>query len=506
MADVATETTETTQAPTTAPVTEQPKATEKPKDVTLEKAIEEFGDTFTYGLGKKKKAEKPSPPEQPIKPESDEKNKKDAKDGKDKATEEAAEKPKEEEPPRKPKPKPKVSEPPLSESRLAEIAADAGGRAASAAITQIQTAAAKVEKEKETEDFKPPKEYADQYQTFKVMAKSKPDQYGKLPDEFKTFVKEEETYIKTWKREHPGETWNGEADEHNDFYQRATPTYDDKDFRKAEYAVELADARKELRKEVLDELDPRLKKLDEMERNETLRSLQPTVAVAERTAMGTILKAIDPDYEKFVEPEALVKLKEQDEDHFEIAIEVAKDALPFVAEVTRLWNSKGAIKADNNNLAHKYIFTYATQIGEAIKALPADDQMRDGKKFATWDEFGQMTATQQAKHWTLSDQDLIARKLLDAQAIAKERTDFINKKRDAWAKRMGGTPGNAQNPPPKPAAPKPEPPAKPLPVKENNGSPSVGSRTQVSPNSEPAPSSEPDYLKQFASVFAGRSL
>lgn len=511
MADENTAVIEAPAATQAAPVTEPPKTTEKPKDVTLEKAIEEFGDTFTYGLGKKKKESAPTP-EQKAKEGNNSKkeNKEPAKDANngsaedgDKADEKLN---KVDEKLHKPKTKAKpVQRQELDETRLAEIAAEAGGRAASVAVTQIENERKKSE-QKRDEGFTPPSEYADQYATFQAMAKSSPGKYGGLPDAFKKFVTEEGDYIKSWKSEHPEEEWDGDAKEHNAFYARATPSYEYSDFRKAEISLELADARKELRKEVLEELDPRLKKLDEMERNETVRALQPTVAEAERAAMGGILKAIDPAYDKFTEPAELAKLKDEDPVAYDIALEVGRDAVPFVAEVTRLWKSKGAIKADQTNPLHNYINSYATKMGELIKTLPADEQVRDGKKFATWNEFSQLNANQQAKHWTLSDQDLIERKLLDAQEIAKERVDQENKKLTAWAKRKGLAQGNAQDSQPKAAAAKPEPPAKPLPAKENNGSPSVGSRTQVSPNNEPSPSSTPDYLNQFASVFNGRSL
>lgn len=510
MADENTATIEAPVATQVAPVAEPPKTTEKPKDVTLEKAIEEFGDTFTYGLGKKKK-ELPTDEVKESEKPNDSKAKQDGKKETEKNAKadpvnELEQSEKDAAPVHKPKAKAKPAQrQELDETRIAEIAADAGARASTETLARIEKDRPKPA-EKQTEDFKPPKEYADQFQTFKAMAKNKPEQYGNLVEDFKTFVKDEDTYIKDWKREHPGETWNGEAEDHNDFYARATPTYDDKDFRKAEISIELADARKELRKEVLDEVEPRLKKLDEMERNETFRALQPTIASAERAAMGSILKAIDPAYDKFTEPAELAKLKDEDPVAFDIALEVGRDAVPFVAEVTRLFKSNGAIKADQANPLHNYINSYATKMGELIKALPADEQVRDGKKFATWNEFSQLNANQQAKHWTLSDQDLIERKLLDAQEIAKERVDQENKKLTTWAKRKGLAQGNAQDSQPKPAASKPEPPAKPLPAKENNGSPSVGSRTQVSPNNEPSPSSTPEYLNQFASVFNGRSL
>jgi hypothetical protein len=472
--------------------TEQPtKAAESVPN--LEAAIASFGDVFS-GRKKKEPAKDDKAETSPV-PEKEkaEKDKADVKSDTEKV-----------EPEHKPKPKAKAPQKPaLDETRMAEIAAEAGARASTETISRIDAAKEKAKTEKPAEDFKPPKEYAEQYAAFKVMAKAKPDKYGSLTEEFKSFVKEEESYIKQWKRDHPGETWNGEDEQHNEFYLRATPLYDDADFRRAEINLELGETKKEIRREALEEVEPKLKKLDEMERNETLREIQPVIATAERDAMGSILKAIDPAYDKFIDPAELVKLKDEDPVAFDIALAVASDAVPFVAEVTRLWKSKGAVKAQENNPLHQYIHNYATSMMYLIKKLPAEDQLRDGKKFATWNEFNAMAPAQQANYWIVSDQDLIERKLLDAQTIAKERVASEDKKLSSWAKRKGLSNGNANNPAPKPAQEKKQEESKPLPARENNGSPSIGSRTQVSPNAQPSPDSQASHMVDFGKIFNG---
>lgn len=477
------------------------KQTEEQK-VSFEKAMETFGQIAS---GRKKPKE---PKEKIDEPAKDvEKDKKPADEQKPKETDkqsgdEGKEEPAEHKPKLKAKAQPK---PALDETKLVEIAAEAGGRAAGVAIERIEKERAKVEKPV-AEEFKPPKEYTEQYAAFKVMAKAKPDKYGNLPKDFERFVKEEEDYIRQWKRDHQGEAWNGEADEHNDFYAKATPVYDDGDLRRAEINLELGETKKEIRREVLEEVQPRLKELDDLKRNETIRELQPAIAAVEKSAMGSILKAIDPAYEKFTEPAELVKLKDEDPMGFDIAIQVASDALPFVSEVTRLWKSKGAVKAEENNPLHRYIHDYAGKMMEMIKALPAEEQLRDGKKFATWQEFNALTQAQQANHWTVTEQDLIERKMLDAQEIARERFANEDKKLSSWAKRKGMTNGTANNSAPKQEAPKKEEAPKPAPAKENNGSPSVGSRTQVGSGGQPAPSSTPAWADQFGSILSGRKL
>ena len=495
----------TVDGPVKAEPAKPVKQTEE-QNVSFEKAMETFGQIASGRKKPEKKVEDPAKEvEKDKKTDQQEKPKEDKGKLNEKVNEEG-DKGKTEGELHKPKPKAKAQpKPALDETRLAEIAADAGGRAAGAAIERIEKEKAKVEKSV-AEDFKPPKEYTEQYAAFKVMAKAKPDKYGGLVDDFKRFVKEEEDYIKQWKHDHPGEAWNGEDEQHNDFYERATPTYEDADLRRAEINLELGETKKEIRREVLEEVSPKLKELDDLKRNETIRELQPVIAAVEKTAMGSILKAIDPAYEKFTEPAELVKLRDEDPMGFDIAIQVAGDALPFVVEVTRLWKSKGAVKAEENNPLHRYIHDYATKMMDLISALPAEEQMRDGKKFSTWNNFNKLTPAEQEKHWTISEQDLIERKMLDAAEIARERFANEDKKLSSWAKRKGMTNGSVNNPPPKPADEKKKEEVKPAPAKETSGSPSVGSRTQVGSGGQPAPSSKPAWVDQFGSILSGRKL
>jgi hypothetical protein len=499
----------TIDGPEKATETEKPAKQTAEQKVSFDKAMEVFGEIQSGRKKPKEKVEEPAKEiEKDKKPGEQEKPAGDANKLDEKPKEES-EKGKAEGESHKPKPKAREKttqrNPPLDDRVLAEIAADAGARAGAETISRIEKERTK-QAETTADTFKPPKEYTEQYAAFKVMAKAKPDKYGGLVEDFKTFVKQEEDYIKQWKRDHPGEAWNGEADEHNDFYQKATPTYEDSDLRRAEINLELGETKKEIRREVLEEVTPKLKELDDLKRNETLRELQPAIATAERTAMGSILKAIDPAYEKFTEPAELVKLKDEDPMGFDIAIQVASDALPFVSEVTRLFQSKGAIQASNDNPLHKYIFNYAAKMQELIAALPAEDQLRDGKKFSTWNNFYAMTPAQQANHWTVTDQDLIERKMLDAAEIARERFANEDKKLSGWAKRKGMSNGSASNSAPKAEEQKKEQEVKPALAKETSSSPSVGSRTQVGSGGQPAPSSTPAWADQFGSILSGRKL
>lgn len=511
---MADETTATVEAPTQAPaqneIIDPTKVEIQVPSATDKKAFDEgmkiFGEVFTGKFGKKK----PSEPEKPAQSDKakeedkgakkEEKQEDTVKTTDEKLTEDGA--PAQHKPKTKPKAQPR---PAIDETRIAEIAAEAGARASTETITRMEAEKSKVDKSV-AESFKPPAEYVDQFETFKVLAKLNPDKYANIVDEFKKFTREEESYIADWKRSNPGQKWDSEADEHNDFYERATPAYDEKDFRRAEIRREWAETKKEIRQEVLDEVQPKLHELDELKRTETIRSLEPQVAVAARSAMGAILKAIDPAYEKFVPPEELPKLRDENPMAFDIALEVGRDALPFVSEVTRLFKSNGAIKAEEKNPLHHYIYTYAAKMMELIKALPADEQLRDGKKFATWDEFSKLSAAKQESYWTIGEQDLIDRKLLDAKEIAKERFGIEEKKLEKWAKHKGLAVSNANKTLPKSGSPESKTDETPVIPRDTNGSPSVGSRTQVGVETTPTPGARPSYLDQFGAIMSGRKL
>jgi hypothetical protein len=46
--------------------------------------------------------------------------------------------------------------------------------------------------------------------------------------EYRNFLKKEQAYVSKWVKEHPGQAFEGEDSEHEDFYERETPDLDDK--------------------------------------------------------------------------------------------------------------------------------------------------------------------------------------------------------------------------------------------------------------------------------------
>lgn len=496
----------TTAAP---PPPDKPTAPAKDPYAPAEIPFEEAMDRFAAIHAGKPKPRKPVElggigrvAGDPVKPKESKEEKKESEkkpDEKEKAPDEKAGEGKPKEPevaPAKPEKRKAREQKPIDEERIAEIVATATAKAAQ------QQPPPKPDKPQEEAI---PSEYKDKYEVLKEMA-TRNAKNADLPKKLIEFAKQEDDYIKQWKRENPGEKWNAEDDIHSDFYNRATPVWDEGEFRKAEIGIAIKEQEKEIREKVLSELDPRLKKIDELEQTNKLRDLAPQIASVERQTMGAILETINADYAKKVEPDELKKLADEDPVAFEVAIELGREAIPFAAEVTRLWNSNGAIKADSNNPLHQHIFGYGQEIAKLIKQLPEDDQQRDGKHFATWTEYNQMSQAQQNKHWTLTGDDLIKRKILDAQELAKEKYKGIESKFESWATKRGLAKGSAQNISQNGGKEKEPTTTKPAPDKDKLPSPSTTGRTSITTDSAKNASTEDAYMDSFANVLAGRRV
>src|SRR4029077_3831529 len=108
-------------------------------------------------------------------------------------------------------------------------------------------------------------------------------------------------------KENPEETFDPNDEAHDAFYDRITPSFNERDFRKAEARM----AAKEL-------VDKTAAKSDgeqaQLKAELAKKELEPTIYNARLEAAATVLNAINPEYTKLIESEkdGFNKFQEQD--------------------------------------------------------------------------------------------------------------------------------------------------------------------------------------------------
>lgn len=343
--------------------------------------------------------------------------------------------------PPKPGAKPKAKAPtaapePIDYDRLAEAA----GRGAAKAITETQPA----KKEKHAPDDGLTEDQRETVSVLERMGKDYP-QYVNLAKEFSEASKRAKDYQAKWESANPGHAFDPEADEHNEFFEKNDVDWNDAHFNRAIARIE---AEKAAEKATAKSSE----KLSELESKDQLRESEPKVRAQSIATARDYFKELGADYVKVLNDDGSINREEikrlTDEDPVRQAVfEAAHGVEGFAAELHRLTlvDPKGrplyAFNKDNPN--HQFIAQFVQDEEAAMKALPAEDQASDGKRFATADEYAAMTPEKRRHYWRYTDRDLsriyAAREAQRVQALveneSKRLEEFATKR--GWKKPEG---------------------------------------------------------------------
>lgn len=366
-----------------------------------------------------------------------------------------------------PKPKP-VTPPPAPAMTADQIAA------ATAEGVARGLAASKKE-ERTTAAADAPKLTESQQRRFEVlshMEKITGEKYKGVADQYKASVGKLAKYASEWESEHPGEEFDAESAEHEEFFKKNNlfESWEEEDYTEA-----LADLRAE--KKLAEREKPLKAQISEIERKEKLRDSGPDIDREQVNAGQAFWKALGDDYADLLNERGVLngpkaqELQQADPVYFSIRLQAAANLdveiaelykvmnglEPFVAEPPRRGDAKYEQKLNQYTL-HQTLSQFALTKEEELAKKPAEEKLNDkGQSFLTAAEYYKLPPERQSAHWTFSATDLAVLRAADLAATVQ---DFIEKREEEhkkWAEARGiklptNPQGSRQPPKPKPAA------------------------------------------------------
>jgi len=271
---------------------------------------------------------------------------------------------------------------------------------------------------------------------FKEMAKSNPE-LATLPGQFEAFVKAEKDYVAKWTAENPGKKFDPTADDHSEFYDEHEPQYDPDEYVEAKASMIARDT-----------VDSRLKadreKSEQAARTASIE--QRGVALAKESA-DELAAAVAG------EGITLKKLEAEDPFAFREVKRASEEMATIAKEAVRLFSPDSTTPLDPKNPVHGVLFNRLLAYEGEIQRLEPEDRVKAGPngrplQFATLADFQEMSAAQQAKHWTLA-MEPVAMKSLLVRDLAAEVNKEISAAEKAAEARLGKK--SVQKPPVSPA-------------------------------------------------------
>lgn len=362
--------------------------------------------------------------------------------------------------PTKPK-KPKAAAPeprqPAQPSQIdLEAVAEAAGRGAAAGVAKH---APKPAPEPKMDDDLTLEEKA-KADVYEKMGEMFPTQKG-LKEKYVQSLKRQSDYEVQWMKDHPGEAFDANDADHDEFFKKNEVNADDHLFNLA--GAELVSDRRASKTEKAFE-----EQKQEMEREKQARELEPKLFQEQRKAGREYFEMLeDPDFDhsKIIgadlmpNNETLAKLRSTNElkahiylHHAEAAEVTSRAAFALMTGVTK-FNEKDPVHLEVNKTMADFEDAMAT-------AQPQDRLDESGREFKPWGEYHGMPAKQRGRYWTESPDQIYkvvaAKHASEAKDLYQRQVDFVEKTARSLGYAKNGSPASANPPPaPTPAAPAP---------------------------------------------------
>ncbi len=358
-----------------------------------------------------------------------------------------------------------------SEAEITERAAAAAAEAATNAISKLapRSETSPPPKTSLPQDNLTPAERK-QFDVYQELESSQPDRYKGVTAKYLKSLGEIQDYVKTWAKENPGAKFDPDAEDHNDFFARVEPDVDEDDWVDAKANLRARDISSQAIKPLND-------KLQQMEQDRAQSMMEPVIQRKSMEGVHQFLNEFDQDIAaEIAKPDGVKGLQEKDPITAGILNHFAGVMVSLVGEVVRLHDPNAGVQFDSRNPAHKEIADFILSQEERIAKLPANDRMRDGKRFIGRLAYRNLPPDDKPAYWFLDQDDitdLLAQKYaLQAKKIRDTEIEKFNKTAETlgYKKLDGAKPGAKQ------AAARSAQPDKP---KETASSPEAISKTSL---------------------------
>lgn len=389
------------------------KATENPAE-NIDDLAASIMDGLGYGKPAEKKATPPEKKEDKVVASTDDTKSEDEKKEKDKleAEKKASEKAKEE------PPKPEVKKPtekPAPVIDPSKLADDVAERLAAKADKKAPEVKVDPDADLTAAD-------KNALRVAKFMAEQSPDMKGR-EGEYRAFLKAEKEYVSKWQKENPGKDFDGDDEDHEEFYSMSTPEWSSGDeFRHAETEM------------IADEKVTR--KLAAHTAAETKRAM--TARIEENSSKSANLGAKAIFEAAGVKAKTFAELAEADPVAAEAVEAVGGETASLMATAEQLLTPSTPHRASKDNPLHASLMVRVSGYEQEMLAARTESpeamywKMADGitRQFATLDEWNGMSEKDRAGHYTPWLHPELVRPLLIRDGKDKLAT-VIEKKRSA---------------------------------------------------------------------------
>lgn len=261
-----------------------------------------------------------------------------------------------------------------------------------------------------------------------------PENYGKVAEQRKKFVSKLRTYEEKWLADHPGEEFNPDAEEHNDFYA-SDPLNNVSQEHLAEAIAEVRVRERMAQLEGRIEASERRREVEPKAAGEAARVARSVVEAIDKDVFGSLVKA-----DGTIDRAAAEAAEESDPIRAPIVVHAAREAARMSGEMVKLYN--GVVKADpDSNPLHSQLLNFGQEVERRmLSAKPSqwkDPRGRSHSAFLPSDEYWQLSDMERRKYWTFDADDMAGFIAQEIQNDAKTMIEREEKRFTSAAQKRG---------------------------------------------------------------------
>lgn len=331
----------------------------------------------------------------------------------------------------KPKPAQPPPTPPLTAAEIASAAAEGVARGMAKPVVK--------EEEKPSETV----ELGESDQRKVVVLRKMEELYGDKNPKYKGIAERYseslvalQEYAKKWEADHPGQTFDEEAPEHEDFFKAHDVDWSDDDFDEARIA-EAAD------RIVEQKLKPTQKELESLQKENRLNKSQAAIKAAQDDAARTFWAKLGDDLADIVDESGnvnstkLEELAKADPEGVRLMVDAARAIDVETAEIHKLY--AGLVENDvKGNPVHRNINAFVAGMEQELMKRPLQERVNaDGKDFLPAVKYWNLPKAEREKYWTFNEHDVKYMRVTDIAASVQKRIAQQEESFMRWARARG---------------------------------------------------------------------
>lgn len=234
--------------------------------------------------------------------------------------------------------------------------------------------------------------------TLKEMQENDPEYQGvPLVRQATDFFNREAAYVANWQREHPGEAFRREEEEHTEFYTANMPNYTDDAYEEAQARL--------VENRIKQAMEPVQKELQAIKHESRTQKMMPDIQARVMHDLGSLAAQSDPEVEKLVvkdgrpvlTKEVVEKMKEMDPITHHVLSAESTRLQAVVTEVEAMYAFPEQFQFDPDKAVllpggetvypHREAERFMDELEKDLESRGPTKTMRDGKRFMRQNDY-----------------------------------------------------------------------------------------------------------------------